>query len=473
MRLASIGLCLTAVLGVFAGSSVSTAAAADCTYEVKAGDTLGAIALRTGATQSQLQSLNPSLAKDPNRLRLGQVLKTCSEEPEDDAGTRKSSSKKSSRRCGKGGTVTEYEVASGDNLAKIADRHGVSEAAVLQLNAKLRKDPDVLRVGQTLDICTGERDPAPKVSKLCGNRTPIFEHEVVPGEHLGQIAGRYGVTRSEVLGWNASIRKNPDMLSVGKRLRICPEIAPHERKKITYTVAAGDTFGEIAKRYGLTRREFEGYQRGKLADTSSLSEGQKLTVWVDGQLMPGFGGVDDDKGVLSGGRQLPPGKHYHVKWEAAAWGTARSINAIQSAVADYKRRMPGGPKVHIGDISKRNGGKFPPHLSHQHGRDVDIGYVLKGKQANETRFRSATKDNLDVARTWRLVKALIDTGQVRYIFMDYRIQELLYEYAEGRGASEELLDELFQYPRGRGRTHGMIRHWKGHRNHFHVRFRRD
>src|SRR5690606_15902155 len=115
--------------------------------------------------------------------------------------------------------------------------------------------------------------------------------------------------------------------------------------------------------------------------------------------VPGFGGIDDDKGVLSGGVQLPKGRHYHVKWEAASWGTATAIRAIQSAVSEYQRRMPGGPKVHIGDISKRAGGKFPPHLSHQHGRDVDIGYVLTGKYRDETRFKSANKDNLDVART--------------------------------------------------------------------------
>jgi hypothetical protein len=56
--------------------------------------------------------------------------------------------------------------------------------------------------------------------------------------------------------------------------------------------------------------------------------------------------------------------------------------------------------------------------------------------------------------------------------MDYRIQKLLYEYAEKKGVNEDTLDELFQYPRGRGRTHGLIRHWRGHSNHFHVRFRK-
>ena len=33
------------------------------------------------------------------------------------------------------------------------------------------------------------------------------------------------------------------------------------------------------------------------------------------------------------------------------------------------------------------------------------------------------------------------------------------------------LDALFQYPRGKRRSYGLIRHWRNHVNHFHVRFR--
>ena len=47
---------------------------------------------------------------------------------------------------------------------------------------------------------------------------------------------------------------------------------------------------------------------------------------------------------------------------------------------------------------------------------------------------------------------------------------LIKEQMRKQGVSVDTLDELFQYPRGRGRTSGIIRHWKGHRNHFHIRF---
>ncbi len=443
------------------------APADDCSYTVGKGDTLSRIAVRHGVTEKQLVDANPALKKNPDMLRVGQELHVCVAAPAAEA--TKSKKKKGEARCGSGGHVVEHEVGSGDTLSKIAKSYGVTESAIKGRNPKIAKNPDALQVGQTVQICV--ESGLAKKSKACNYETPLFHHVVVPGEHLGQIAGRYGVRKRDIVKVNPKLHDDPNKLSVGQKIAVCPEIAPRERTQISYTVEAGDTFGGIASRYGLTPRELERYQQGKLADPSSLRPGQRLVVWVDGGIVEGFA-READKGSLAGGVQLPPGRHYHVKWSAAAWGTAGTIRDIQAAVAAYQRKMPGGPKIHVGDISKRGGGKFGPHLSHQHGRDVDVGYVLKGDLANETRFRSANANNLDVARTWALIKAFVDTDNVTYIFMDYRIQKLLYEYAKSKGVDEDTLDELFQYPRGRGRTHGLIRHWRGHVNHFHVRFRK-
>ena len=443
-------------------------AAGDCEYVVKKGDTLGAIALRHGVSESELVQSNAALKKNPHLLSIGQKLDVCAAKK---AGQTKSKARaKSAPRCGRGGRLLEHEVRSGETLSEIAGDYGISEEDITRYNDRLKKRPDLLRAGQSIKVCV-DRSRV-RNHKLCGYETPLFEHEVVPGEHLAQIAGRYGVRRKDIIRMNGALRKNPNMLRVGQRIKVCPDIAPRERSKISYTVQSGDTLGDIALQYHLTPRELLSYQQGKLADANRLREGQKLTVWVDGGVVEGFTRKSDDKGVLAGGVQLPPGRHYVIKWEAAAWGTSGTIRAIQSAVAAYKRKLPGGPKVHVGDISKKRGGPFSPHISHQQGRDVDVGYVLTGKYAHETRFKSATKSNLDVPRTWALIKAFIDTNEVRYIFMDYKIQGMLYEYAKERGVSENLLDELFQYPRGRGRTSGIIRHWKGHVNHFHVRFQK-
>ena len=183
--------------------------------------------------------------------------------------------------------------------------------------------------------------------------------------------------------------------------------------------------------------------------------------------------VDFDARVNSmdeaGQLQLGPG--YVIKRPDNAWGTPRTVTAIQTAAKRYLDRGLGGPAVHVGDISKKSGGPLPPHLSHQDGRDVDVGYVLQGDVADVKRFVTATAGRLDVVRSWALLDAFLGTERVRYIFVDYGLQRLLYEHAKREGVEEERLDELFQYPRGSAAAKGVIRHWRGHANHFHVRFR--
>nr|WP_263429882.1 penicillin-insensitive murein endopeptidase [Nannocystis pusilla] len=180
---------------------------------------------------------------------------------------------------------------------------------------------------------------------------------------------------------------------------------------------------------------------------------------------------EDFAGVLAQGVKLPPGPGYVVKNEDHAWGTPRTIRLLQESIRAYTRGGRGGPKVHVGDISLHGGGVFPPHLSHRHGRDIDIGYVLRGTDADVTRFITADRDNLDVARSWALIEAVLATGQVHYVFMDYGLQKLFYEHAVAAGVAPQRLNDVFQYPRGEGASAGVIRHWRGHRNHFHVRFR--
>lgn len=430
-------------------------------HEVASGQTLSGIAVKHGVSQRSIQNANPGL--DPNNIRVGRTLKVC-------LPGKTKRKRKRKRSCGGGNTITEHEVKSGDTLSGIASRYGVSIKTIQSRNSKLKNDPNSLRPGQIVDVCVGSRRS--KASKVCGYRTPLHTHVVAPGEHLAEIAGRYGVRRKDLIRLNRKLRNNANLLSVGQRISVCPEIAPRKRVKIEYTVESGDTLSDIAEKYHLTTNELIGYQRGKIRNSNDLKVGQKLAIYKEGGVLPGYGAYDDDTGVLKHGVQLPSGKHYVVKHPSLSWGTGDTIRLIQSAVADYRRTWRSSPKIHIGDISRKGGGEFKPHISHQHGRDVDIGYVLKGEKADEVRFTRANSKNLDVARTWDLIESFLDTDEVKYIFMDYAIQKLLYEHAKSDGVSTNTLDELFQYPRPKRRGHGIIRHSRGHVNHFHVRFRR-
>lgn len=436
-------------------------------HEVKSGETLSGIAVEHGVSQKSIERANRGL--DPNAIRVGQTLDICLPGTSASSSGGAKSKSASGKSCGGNKIVSVHEVGKGDTLSGIANEYGVSVDTILSRNAKLKKDPNSLKLGQEVLICADKQRS--KASKTCGYRTPLHTHVVVPGEHLGEIAGRYGVRRKDLIRLNSKLKSNANLLSVGQKISVCPEIAPRARDKIEHTVQSGETLSGIAKKYNLTSNELLGFQRGKLKDANDLKSGQKLIVYRDGSVLPGFGGIDDDKGVLKSGVQMPPGKYYVVKKPTLAYGTGETVRLIQTAVSAYRRNWRSSPKIHIGDISKKGGGKFPPHKSHQHGRDVDIGYVLQGDQADETRFISASSKNLDVARTWSLIDAFLDTHEVKYIFMDYSIQKLLYEHAKKKGVSTDTLDELFQYPRGKGRGHGIIRHSSGHVNHFHVRFR--
>ena len=318
----------------------------------------------------------------------------------------------------------------------------------------------------------------------CGHRVPLWEHVVGKGEHLGGIAGRYGVRQHDLLALNPTIT-NANLIKVGQAVRVCPEIFPRIRERKVHRVASGETLTKIAAGFGLTVNEVVAMQDGKLTDPNHLRVGDELVVWLDGGFVEAFSAPPPKtKRKHRGGRKRTGGKRaavsmamqgserVHIKRPRLAYGTAKTVGLIQRAVKQYRGRFGRAPKVLIGDISKRGGGKIDPHLSHRRGSDVDVGYVLTGADGKRTRFSGVTTSNLDKARTWALLRGFLDTHEVRYIFMEYTLQKELYEYAQRQGTSKDVLDEIFQYPRGRGKNHGIIRHWRSHRNHFHVRFRR-
>ncbi len=316
--------------------------------------------------------------------------------------------------------------------------------------------------------------PRPQKSKLCSYRTPLYEHEVGTGEHLGLIAGRYGVLRKDVVALNPEL-SNPNLIRPGQKIKVCPELAPRTSHEKQYTVKAGENLAQIAKAHDLSVDELLEQQRPALTNPNLIRPGQTLVIQVEGDIVYGF--EPDvhrryDKGSLHSSHRLPKGSGYAIKRPYLAFGTKNTISLIQQAIDNYHRRANGGPLVRVGDISQKGGGPLKGHVSHQRGVDVDVGLVLKGPKKNELRFHGANEKNLDVRRTWLLVRGFLETGEVRYIFLDYHLQKLLYEAAKKNGVPESKLDEYFQYPRGRGRNHGIVRHWKGHRDHIHVRFRR-
>jgi penicillin-insensitive murein endopeptidase len=170
-------------------------------------------------------------------------------------------------------------------------------------------------------------------------------------------------------------------------------------------------------------------------------------------------------GALVNGVQMPQGEHWQVRDPARAWGTQETVDALVHSIERVNQLYPAAPPLHIGHLSARNGGHLWPHKSHQSGRDADIGYYYKG---GVRPFIRATEDNLDMPRTWALVKAALKETTVEMILVDRSVQRLLSDYAAANGEDLAFLDEVFQI-RGRN-ARAPIRHIKGHDNHIHFRF---
>ncbi len=153
-----------------------------------------------------------------------------------------------------------------------------------------------------------------------------------------------------------------------------------------------------------------------------------------------------------------------------AFGTDNTVALLQLAAAQVNQQFQGVPSVVVGAISAENGGFLKPHKSHQSGRDVDIAY-LRTTKGQPKRFEPTDASNLDTERTWAFLEALLSTGEVGWVFMDYEIQALLYEALLDNGWTEQGLAPIFQYPAGANVARGVIRHATGHADHFHVRFR--
>ena len=172
-------------------------------------------------------------------------------------------------------------------------------------------------------------------------------------------------------------------------------------------------------------------------------------------------------GSLINGVHMPEGEHWELVSPGLAWATEETIDFLKVAIAKVHDELPGGHVLRIGHISAKRGGALSPHKSHQSGRDVDISYFYRDSVEYQW-FRRATKDNLDIPRTWAFVRALITETDVEMIFINTYLQVILKEHALASGEDAEWIDSVFQA--GSKHHRPIVRHAKGHDTHIHIRF---
>lgn len=182
------------------------------------------------------------------------------------------------------------------------------------------------------------------------------------------------------------------------------------------------------------------------------------------------------QGELRDAARLPEGDGYTLRRPWRAFGTRATVDFVERVITDVREQFPDAHVLAIGDLSAEHGGAITEHHSHQSGRDADIGLVYKSKPAGfPENFVSATADNLDCAATYALIAGFAETaredGGAQVIFLDFKVQSLIYAWAKTAGIDDDVLDRTFQFPHGRGASAGLVRHEPNHDNHLHVRFR--
>jgi hypothetical protein len=155
-------------------------------------------------------------------------------------------------------------------------------------------------------------------------------------------------------------------------------------------------------------------------------------------------------GHLVEGTQLPAEGPDWVTWNPNTdstpnlprrlYGNERTIRTILAVLARYREAHPHAPRVVVGDISLRDGGRMDQHVSHQNGLDVDVYYPrLDGR-----------------------LGAPISTRQV-----DRHLSQELLDGFVAAGAKIVFVG----YGSGLRGPSGVVVPYPNHENHMHVRFR--
>jgi hypothetical protein len=181
-------------------------------------------------------------------------------------------------------------------------------------------------------------------------------------------------------------------------------------------------------------------------------------------------------GYLVNGTQLQMGDGVYIRRPYRAWGTRTTVEFTKRAIQETLALHPTAHVLLIGDLSQHGGGRISDHNSHQSGRDVDLGlFYRKAPPGHPNTLLNGTEHNLDLPTMWTLVNKLAATankdGGVWVIFLDYEVQGAIYRYAKSRGVSDAKLRRIFQYPHGRWAGAGIVRHYRNHAHHLHVRFK--
>ena len=178
-----------------------------------------------------------------------------------------------------------YTVRGGDNLSTIANQHHISTDLIKDIN-KLSNDN--LHVGQVINI---PKSPAgastslaqytpPAASKPAAKAPASRSYTVRQGDNLGRIATQQNVAMADIKRWN---NMSSNTVKIGQTLILAanPSTTPKQASQATratlYTVRAGDSLYNIAKRHKISIQQLQNWNP---QTTTTLKLGQTIALYL-------------------------------------------------------------------------------------------------------------------------------------------------------------------------------------------------
>lgn len=326
-----------------------------------------------------------------------------------------------------------------------------------EAETKITDLPDLLQYVET-SITSVPAKPIEPSGTVARDRATSFVTNALSGAALGAAAG---ATRHIE---NAKARAWLDPIPL-------PEVPD----VLNYTVSGNHSFAHQASLWGISTTALHALNPGFNNDTL-LEPGLKLCVQLKTASAPlPYAVGSTNRGRLLNAWLMPEGDEhsgYFLRSQRQrSWATQKTIQSLLAAFDAYAKTYPNGPRINVGDFSKRRGGKIKPHASHTNGRDVDIGFVhtTPPDGRHPEHFIRASAANVDAEKTWFVLKSIIQTGNVKVIYLDKMVQKLIYKVAV-KELNDRQLKAIFSIPKHDDSSRAIFQHWPGHKNHAHVRF---
>lgn len=279
-------------------------------------------------------------------------------------------------------------------------------------------------------------------------------HKVERGDTVAKVAKRWDVSEAQVRQWNPWVGGGEGRLKPGRVIQLRAKARPQMVMNAAYFVVEGDEHN-VARGLEPGTRVVVPRPLGTAGWNPYEGREGPLPPEVDLEL-GGLSMGGPNEGTLVNGIPLPHTELFEVWKPEWAYGSTHAVGVVVEAIGDFRQSTGWSGALTIGSMSKFGGGHFPPHKSHQSGRDVDIRLPrLDGNGEHPNHAQT------DWHAAWALISAFIDTGEVEVIFLSRRLHGMLRAAAKDMGASQREL----------ARIGTIISHSKGHNAHLHVRIR--